>query len=243
MRDLSIKRNKSFVGCLAKLKVYIEDIYSKDIVINGVPCRKLGELKNGEMKTFQIGEESAKVFVIADKISKGYCNEFYIIPDGDEEVCLTGACKFNPATGNAFQFENNNNEEVLLNRKRNNRKGIIVLIVAALVGLIFGFLVGNLLIADNITQQKTFNKDDISITLNNKFNEYSQDGFFATYATEDVAVFVIREEFSLFEDSENMTIDDYAELVRANNTYKASELEKDDSFFAKGSQSGGKFGS
>ena len=65
MRDLSIKRNKSFVGCLAKLKVYIEDIDSKDIVINGVPCRKLGELKNGEMKTFQIGEESAKVFVIA----------------------------------------------------------------------------------------------------------------------------------------------------------------------------------
>ena len=80
MRDLCIKRNKSFVGCLAKLKVYIEDIDSKDIVINGVSCRRLGELKNGEMKTFQIGEESAKVFVIADKISKGYCNEFYIIP-------------------------------------------------------------------------------------------------------------------------------------------------------------------
>ena len=47
MMNLTIKRNKSFVGCLAKLKVWIED-EAGELVIGGVPCRLLGDLKNGE---------------------------------------------------------------------------------------------------------------------------------------------------------------------------------------------------
>ena len=50
MRTLTIKRAKSFVACLAKMKVYVEDPTSREIVINNVPCRKLGDLKNGEEK-------------------------------------------------------------------------------------------------------------------------------------------------------------------------------------------------
>jgi hypothetical protein len=37
-------------------------------VINNIRCRKLGELKNNEEKTFEIDENQAKVFVIADKL-------------------------------------------------------------------------------------------------------------------------------------------------------------------------------
>ena len=51
MRNLTIKRTKSYVACLAKMKVYIEDRVSGDLVINGVSCRKLGTLKNGEEAT------------------------------------------------------------------------------------------------------------------------------------------------------------------------------------------------
>ena len=68
MRMLTIKRTKSFIACLAKMKVYIEDSSSTEIVINDVPCRKLGVLKNGEEKQFEIDEKEAKVFVIADKL-------------------------------------------------------------------------------------------------------------------------------------------------------------------------------
>ena len=50
MRNLTIVRRKSFVACLAKMKVYIEDPASNELVINKIPCRKLGELKNGEEK-------------------------------------------------------------------------------------------------------------------------------------------------------------------------------------------------
>ena len=45
------------------MKVYIEDNTSEEIRINDIPCRQLGTLKNGEEKTFQIGDEAAKVFV------------------------------------------------------------------------------------------------------------------------------------------------------------------------------------
>ena len=74
MRNLTIKREKSFVSSLAKMKVYIEDPTSNEMRINDVPCRKIGDLKNGEEKTFQIGEEEAKVFVIADKSNKNLQN-------------------------------------------------------------------------------------------------------------------------------------------------------------------------
>ena len=48
MRNLTIHREKTFVGSLVKLKVYIEDTLVNELEINGIPCRKLGDLKNGE---------------------------------------------------------------------------------------------------------------------------------------------------------------------------------------------------
>ena len=76
MRTLTITRNKTFVGCAGKLKVYIEDYQAPEMTILDTPCRQIGILKNGETQSFEITEEAVKVFVIADKISKGYCNEF-----------------------------------------------------------------------------------------------------------------------------------------------------------------------
>ena len=143
MRKLTITRNKTFVASLVKMKVYIEDREANDLVINDVPCRKLGELKNGEQKTFEISNDEAKVFVIADKLSKNFCNEFYRLPEGEEDVELTGKNKYNPANGNAFRFDGVTDEEVLANRKSGNSKGIIVLIVSVVIGAVVGYLIAN----------------------------------------------------------------------------------------------------
>ncbi|MBQ4509514.1 MAG: hypothetical protein II984_02215 [Clostridia bacterium] len=140
MRNLTIKRNKAGAGCAGKLKVYIEDHNAGEIEINGVPCRKIGTLKNGEEKTFSIDENEQKVFVIFDTMSKNYCNDYYKVPAGSEDVSLSGKCKFNPAAGNAFRFDGVTDEEVLQNRKSGNSKGVVVLIVAIIVGFVIGFL-------------------------------------------------------------------------------------------------------
>ena len=143
MRKLTIKRTKSFVACLAKLKVYVEDHRASDLIINDVPCRKLGDLKNGEEVTFEVEEQAVKIFVIADQLSKNYCNEFYQLPEGQEDVYLTGKNQLNPASGNPFRFDNNDNPEAVANRKRGSRTGIIVMIVAIVVGIIVGYLVSS----------------------------------------------------------------------------------------------------
>ena len=142
MRKLTIKRTKSFVACLMSMKVYIEDHSSSELVINDIPCRKLGDIKNGEEKTFEIGEEAARIFVIADKLSKDYCNDVYELPAGAEDISLTGKNQMNPANGNAFRFDNNNSEAAQANRKRGTNKGTIIMIVAIVVGAIVGFIIG-----------------------------------------------------------------------------------------------------
>lgn len=142
MRNLTIKRRKSFVACLMKLKVYIEDPTSSEITITGVPCRKIGELKNGEEKTFSIEEKNLKVFVIADKLSKEYCNDCYKISAGNEDVFLSGQNKYSLSSGNAFRFDGVTDEEILANRNKNTKKGSNVMLIAIIIGIIVGFAIG-----------------------------------------------------------------------------------------------------
>lgn len=180
MRNLTIKRTKSFVASLVKMKIYIEDSTSNEIVINNVHCRKIGDLKNGEEKTFPIDECSAKVFVIADKLSKNYCNEFYILPEGQEDIYLSGKNKFNPANGNAFRFDNNTNEAVSDNRKRGTRKGLVVFLTSFLAGL-FIFFAGYNLIFNPTPKEKIFSSDEMTITLTNEFKKAEADGYIDVY--------------------------------------------------------------
>ncbi len=143
MRNLTIERRKTFVACLMKMKVYVETDGIGELVINGTPCVKLGTLKNGETKTFEISEKAVKIFVICDKVSKEYCNDFYQLPEGKEDVALSGKNKFSLASGNAFVFDNNDNPEAVQNRQKGKRIGTVVLFIAIVVGVVIGFLLGS----------------------------------------------------------------------------------------------------
>ena len=228
MRKLIIKRTKSFVGCLGKMKIYIEDIYGSDIVINNVPCRKLGDLKNNEEKTFEIGEDPAKVFVIADKLSKNYCNEFYQLPFGQEDVFLSGQNKFNPANGNAFRFDNNENAEALQNRKKGSKKGLAILCVVAILGSVMGYFVGSDVLSGTKTEPKAFSDNGMNITLTNEFIYTPTDNYTNCYDSNKVAVFALKEEFSLLDGSENFTLEQYGDLVLQNNGFSSLEIKNID---------------
>ena len=221
MRNLTVKREKAFVGCLGKTKLYIEDPLGGDTTINGMLCRKLGDMKNGEEKTFQIGDNAAKVYMIADKLSKNYCNDFYQIAEGEEDVFLSGKCKYNPATGNAFRFNNNDNEDALSNRKRGVKKGVVVLIIAFIVGVVIG-------VAKNfITFSETFSYEEMSITLTSDFTKVDSDDFEAAYASDNMAVFVLKEAFSLVAGFDKYTLDDYTNLVKKSNGYSSAITKRE----------------
>lgn len=142
MRKLTITRTKSFVGCLIDMQIYIETPNSGSTTINGITCAKIGDLKNGETKTFDISDNTAKVYVIADSISKEYCNDFYQLPEGSEDITLTGRNRFSLLSGNAYIFDNNDNPEVKANRKKNKRRGWWMILLAIVLGAIGGVIGG-----------------------------------------------------------------------------------------------------
>lgn len=227
MRNLTIKREKSFVACLVKVKVYIEDHGSAELVINNTPCSKLGDLKNGEEKTFQISDDAAKVFVIADKLSKDYCNEFYQIPAGTEDVVLSGKNCLNPANGNAFRFNENNDPEVLANRKSGNRTGLIILIAAIVVGAIVGFLSTSGTLFGGLGDEKVFSSDGMTITLTDAFEKADFDGYTVTYDSRFVAVFALKESFAETPVLADYSIEEYADLLVEANELTDAQIKKD----------------
>jgi hypothetical protein len=208
------------------MKVYIEDSTSNDLTINGVTCRKLGTLKNGEEKTFEVGENAAKIFVIADKLSKSYCNEYYELPCGAEDIVLTGKNEFNPTSGNAFRFDGVTDEKVLANRKKSKEKGLIVLAIALAVGFVLGTVigVGSALIGifGSLNKEKTFTCEGMSITLVGNFREVEYEGFTTCYDSNKVAIFALKEDFSLADGLEDYTIRQYGEAVIESNDFIAS---------------------
>ena len=213
MRELTIKRDKTFVACLAKMKVYIEDYTAQDLIINGTPCRKLGTLKNGEEKTFVIHENEAKVYVIADKLSKNFNNDYYTIPAGYEKIYLSGKNKYNPVTGNPFRFDGVANEDVVQNRKKGLRIGIIILAISAIIGFCIGFF-GSFF---DKPEPKVFTYDEFSITLTDEFHESEYEGYTTIYDSSKCAVFVLEEDIAQLVDAgaleKDASLEDYCHLL------------------------------
>lgn len=213
MRNLIIRREKSFVACLVKDQVYIEDPYAGTTTIGGVPCRKLGDLKNGAVQSFVIGEQAARVFVISDKLSKNYCNDLFVLPEGPMDVYLSGTHVYNLANGHAFRFANNDHPEALVNRKRGARVGWIVLAVAVVIGFLIGFLSNYL----DTPQEKTFTAGGMSITLTDAFTPSEMEGYTAMWESYDVAVVVLEEPFSTLTEAMDApasgTVEEYLRLL------------------------------
>lgn len=139
MRNLRILRRKSFVASLAKLQVWIEDHEHPEMDIRGVPCRKLGYLKNGEEAVFEIDNNAHKVFVICDKLSKEYCFDLVNVREGDNDLFFQGQNKFDTRAGNAFRFDGVTDAEVLAARQKGSTFGTVIMIIAVVVGFLVGW--------------------------------------------------------------------------------------------------------
>jgi len=217
MRNLVIKRNKTFVGCAATLKVYISDPISGDLTIHGTLCRKLGTLKNGETMIFPIGEEEARIYVIADKLSRKLDCEYCTLPAGNQDIFISGKCQFDPIQGNPFHFDGN--VSAPKNRKRSVIMGIGICVAATVIGAVVGFVLPSLLLKEPPSQPKTFTAEGMQITLTDAFQEadFSEYGFTLGYASKDTAIYVLKEEFTLSAGFSDISLQDYVQLVIANN--------------------------
>lgn len=223
MRELTVKREKSMIAWAAKDKVYIEDPVQGDLQIGGVSCRKLGELKNGEEKTFRIDSHAVRIYVISDKLSRSYANDFFPVPAGDDPVRLTGKHKYDLSSGHAFRFDGVTDAEALANRKKGGKKGTLVLIAAVIIGLVIGF--GSVLLEDAFVSPQDFTVHDMTITLDDSFQEEEYDALTRCFASGNVAVLTLEEPFSLAEGLEDYSLEQYGDLVIQSNNMADAQLK------------------
>jgi len=125
------------------MKIHMEDSRAGEKETNGVPLRKVGVLSNGGQATFEIGNEATRVYVIADSLSKNYCNDCYVVSPGSEDVYTEGENHFDPVGGNPFIFDGNKNSEAQQNRKKNKRAGWLVFGITVALRFVAGFLRAN----------------------------------------------------------------------------------------------------
>ena len=239
MRKLTIKREKTFVGCAAKMQIYISDFQSNELEmplhtvdpetgedkVEKISCRKLGQLKSGEEATFEIGNEAAMIFVIADKASKDFCNDCYPIKAGEEDISLSGKNKFNPMAGNAFRF-NDNDVNMAANRKKSTGKGVFVIIAAAIIGILIGYFGMSAIMSGMSSKEKVFTAGPMSITLNESFEQQYPVGYSAVYSAKTVAVFVTVNNVDESVSS-NYTAEEYAQRLIDYNKFTDSTVVTD----------------
>lgn len=211
MRYLTIRRYGCFAGCLADYKVYIEVPDRPEITIDGVPCRKLGVLKNGGAQTFAIDDGAARVFVIAGRMSKDFVNDFFWLPEGSENVFLSGRVHPNPFIGNPFRFDNNDTALMQAHRKSNAKKSAVLLLICAAIGVAIGVALG--LKGIDRQEPKTFSAEGMQIELTEAFSPFDTETFTAAYDSRHVAVFALREPFDTAEGIEKLTLMQYASAV------------------------------
>jgi hypothetical protein len=209
-----------------KDKVYIRDEQAPELTIAGVPCRKIGEIKNNETKTFQIEDGEQQIFLIADKFSKNYCHGTVTVPAGQEDVTLSGVHNF-VLGSNPFCFDGVElTAEERAKQKKAGRVGLLVIIVAMLLGAFSGRLIARgLLQAD---AEKTYTADHFSITMDAGMENEEIAGYDVCYRSRSVIVFGLREEKRLF--PEGTTLEDYGGYVLEANGKTGTTLNRGDGF-------------
>lgn len=210
MRRVYLTREKSFVGCLAKLQVYIEDHARAEIELDGIPCRCAGVLANGETIDFAASEEARHIFVICAPNAKKYCGDKIMIPAGDTDVELVGRNIYNPGLGNPFRFHGVTDEGALEGRKRENIKGIALTVAAVLIGIVFGVMIS----ADGLfASDKSFVSDGFEITLTTNFSDKFEDGVYY-FGSNDCSVAVYEYGYADHVTIESMNAAQFLELLK-----------------------------
>ncbi len=87
-----------------------------------------------------------------------------------------------------------------------------------LIALLMAVLMLASLAACGAPKEKEFTNSGLTITLNDSFTEKSYEGYTVCYDSKNVAVFVLKEGFSLLAGLENYTLKQYADLVFAANS-------------------------
>lgn len=224
MRRLWIERRKASAAAATAMNVYIEDPEEGNVIINDIPCRKLGAVKNGRKKRFTIEEDARKVFIV-HKVGKKE-HPFVQLEEGWDDVFISGTARKKLFQGKSFWVEGMEEVPAQKDPKAAKRLGTLILVLSILLGIGGGIFAGwkisdRLLNGQSVAAaeaaDKTFAAAGLEITLTDAFSEGSVPGYAACYTSGAATVYVLREGFDSFEGFADMTLAGYGTMVLGNN--------------------------
>ena len=105
MRKIIISRKKSIIGCAGKVSFYTMEKFEEGMEITKDRCGFLGSLKNNSILESEIPENEILLIAAYDNLGFFMVTDYVAIPQGIEDVAISGKTKFNPSKGNPFLFE------------------------------------------------------------------------------------------------------------------------------------------
>ena len=116
------------------------------------------------------------------------------------------------------------------NRKQGSSKSLLIFIPIFIIAAICGFAAARHFtsgITENIsTKTKEYSSKGIILTLPTTFKETDIEQYTVCFASNEAAVFALKEEFSLAENFEDYTVEEYGNLVKKNNKFDDSIILK-----------------
>ncbi len=221
MRKLTLTRRKALPWALFPLNVCVRD-EEGDCTVGKDRARVVGEIKNGEEKSFEIPDAETDVTVAPASVPRWFMCEKRAIPAGSEDVSLAGKVRYSPFLGNPFLFDDPDETTAAERKKRLRRASAalwIFIASAVLLVLLCGAAVARGIWGksdpktgpDAKSLPAEFVLNGLRVTLNSDFGKKEQEnnGSEETVLSDYAAVTVIFFSSDSIERFEDVSADDY----------------------------------
>ena len=232
MRRITIKRQASIKGFFRSICLYVEDAEGTEELCS-VRCRKLFNIKNGEERSFEIGEDEVRIFAVTGGANGESTVTEYPIAAGNYALFIGAKClKIGKTVKLKFMFCLTVSNRFSLDRARAKRKKIIIASVIALclaIAVFLGFQLKSWLIPTSM-RPKDFEIEEMTITLTKGFvvDEREENNCTKAFISRDCWVCVIREGYDENPSLEDVSVYEYCEMIKRANGNTVSTIETKD---------------
>lgn len=195
--------------------------------IEGIECRRIGELTLASQLTFDAECEGAEIFALLDSESPEPKVSRFSLPDGFGSAYY----KLNVDKSGEVSFkEVKKNRTVRTSVGKFQRELIVFVTLILCIGIYFGGREAYFGLRGISKTPANFTKGDVEITLTDAFAEIdgSDVGFYAVYTTDKCSVTITREGFEKASSFRNMTAADFVSAFLETNFFSFQQVFSED---------------
>lgn len=161
------------------------------------------------------------------RIRVGLAGITLVTPKGKPNIPIEGAARVTRPLAEKLNMQLEEQGKKYRVGKSGNISLTIILVLFLILGCVLGFVASSDKFDDTPPMPRTFNHEDMTITLTDDFlntsmflgDEYIYD---VTYGTDEVSVMVMREPFTLAAGFEEYTVEEYAQLCVDANDFQVT---------------------